>query len=35
MKGQKDHQLLIETKLLDVDKKAEYPGIILDFFLVA
>ena len=37
MKGQEDHQLLIETELLDhVDKKAEYPRIVrLDFISAA
>lgn len=29
MKGQEDHQLLMETELLDhVDKKTEYPEIV-------
>jgi len=36
MKGQEDHQLLMETELLDhVDKKAEYPGIVRSDFISA
>jgi len=36
MKGQEDHQLLMETELLDhVDKKAEYPGIVRSDFVSA
>lgn len=34
MKGQEDHQLLMETELLDhVDKKAEYPEIVRSDFI--
>lgn len=35
MKGQKDHQLLIEAELLNVDKKTEYPGIVRSDFISA
>lgn len=35
MKGQKDHQLLIEAELVDADEKAEYPGIVKSNFISA
>lgn len=36
MKGQQDHQLLMETELSDhVDKKAKYPGIVRPHFISA